>query len=256
MANLARLPLLIAAFSLFASFAQPACAKPNVAALQAKYQALSATYSAENPAWRPAAPASGSILFIAPDEYSPAPAIDDAPSAARTKYAAELFELAREAADAGQLSLAFQWATETLREDPNHAEARRVLGYEQRDGQWLTAYGIRMLDAGKTWDAHRGWVSASDSKLSGANEKSDAARHADIKNGWQVRTDHFLVTTNHSLAAGAELAAQLERLYQVWRQLFAGFYLHRERGSWPVCWRSRRPPAGPPVPGLLPSRPQ
>jgi len=37
------------------------------------------------------------------------------------------------------------------------------------------------------------------------------------------------VTTNHSLAAGAELAARLERLYQVWRQLFAGyFYTEKE----------------------------
>src|SRR5204863_3644081 len=52
----------------------------------------------------------------------------------------------------------------------------------------------------------------------------DASRHTNIKNGWQVRTDHFFVTTNHSLAAGAELAARLERLYQIWRQLFAGFY--------------------------------
>ena len=56
------------------------------------------------------------------------------------------------------------------------------------------------------------------------NSKADAARRADIKSGWQVRTDHFQVTTNHSLAAGAELAARLEQLYQIWRQLFAGFY--------------------------------
>ena len=55
--------------------------------------------------------------------------------------------------------------------------------------------------------------------------EADAARHSDMKNGWQVRTDHFLVTTNHSLEAAAELAARLERLHQVWRQLFAGFYL-------------------------------
>ncbi len=54
--------------------------------------------------------------------------------------------------------------------------------------------------------------------------EADAARHADIRHGWALRTDHFLVTTNHSLAAGAELAARLERLYQIWRQLFAGFY--------------------------------
>jgi hypothetical protein len=33
------------------------------------------------------------------------------------------------------------------------------------------------------------------------------------------------VTSNHSQAAAAELAARLERLHQIWRQLFAGFYL-------------------------------
>ena len=54
------------------------------------------------------------------------------------------------------MSLAFQWATETLRENPDHAEARRVLGYEQRDGQWLTPYGVKMSDAGKLWDAKAG----------------------------------------------------------------------------------------------------
>ena len=59
------------------------------------------------------------------------------------------FDLAKQAADAGQLSLAFQWATEALRENPDHADARRVLGYEQRDGQWLTAYGVKMFDAGR-----------------------------------------------------------------------------------------------------------
>ena len=32
------------------------------------------------------------------------------------------------------------------------------------------------------------------------------------------------MTSNHSLAAAADLAARLERLHQIWRQLFAGFY--------------------------------
>ena len=59
------------------------------------------------------------------------------------------------------------------------------------------------------------WISA----------ETDAQRRNDIKNGWQLRTDHFLITTNHSLHAAAELAVRLERLHQVWRQLFAGFYL-------------------------------
>ena len=52
----------------------------------------------------------------------------------------------------------------------------------------------------------------------------DAARRTRIEDGWSVRTDHFLVTSNGSLEAAAELAARLERLHQVWQQLFAGYW--------------------------------
>ena len=67
-------------------------------------------------------------------------ALDASTQAVRKKHADALFELARQAAEAGQLSLAFQWATETVRENPDHAEARRVLGYEQRE--WAVADGV------------------------------------------------------------------------------------------------------------------
>ena len=58
--------------------------------------------------------------------------------------------------------------------------------------------------------------------------EEDARRHADIDEGWQLRTDHFLVTTNHSLEAAADFATRLEKLYQIWQQMFAGFYLEKE----------------------------
>jgi hypothetical protein len=92
-----------------------------------------------------------------------------------------------------------------------------------------------MLDAGKQWHPTFGWLTTEDIPRYEAGERrvgnrwisaeEDTARRRDIKKGWQIRTDHFLVTTNHSLEAGAELAARLERLHQVWRQLFAGFYM-------------------------------
>lgn len=155
----------------------------------------------------------GTLLFVGPDQYTGSESLGEAYRTQRNQYADALFELAKRAADAGQLSLAFEWATETVRENPDHAEARRVLGYEQHDGQWLTPYAKRMVDAGKKWDPHAGWVA-----------KDDAAKDRKPgKNGWQVRTDNFLVTSNDSLAASADLAARLERLYQIWRQLFAGF---------------------------------
>jgi hypothetical protein len=163
-----------------------------------------------------------------------------------------LVALAKQAALAGQTSLAFQWTTEAVRENPDHAAARRILGYQQRDSRWLTAYGARMADGGKSWHPKFGWIVASDVTRYEAGERlvggkwvsaeEEAARHSDMRNGWQVRTDHFLVTTNHSLEAAAELAARLERLHQVWRQLFAGFYLN-ERGVGELFESDRQPRA-------------
>jgi hypothetical protein len=184
----------------------------GIAELQQEYQDLSSGYAPTVPNWRPERPASGSLLFVAPDQYTGEVGGEEYRDA-RNAYAEKLFSLAKRAADDGQLSLAFEWATEAVRENPDHADARRVLGYEKHDGQWLTPYAKRMVTAGKHWDPQAGWIA-----------KDDAAKDRNPgKNGWQVRTDNFLVTSNDSLAAAADLAARLERLYQVWRQLFAGF---------------------------------
>ena len=212
-------------------------AQPQVADLRSAYQLLNNRFAAGMADWRPAAAATGSLIFVAENQYSGDSQSDKRLRERRDEYANALFTLAKQAAEAGQLSLAFQWATETLRENPDHADARRVLGYEQRNGQWLTAYGAQMADAkeAKVWHPRFGWIAAADSARVEAGERlvngrwvsaaTDAARHTTIANGWVVRTDHFLVRTDHSLEAGVELAARLERLHQVWRQLFAGFYL-------------------------------
>lgn len=186
----------------------------EAAELRSEYDRLSTAYSATVPGWRPASPASGSLLFVAPDTYTGEAPDGEQYRAAANKYADGLFDLARRAAAAGQLSLAIEWVTEAVRENPDHAEARRVLGYELVDGQWLTPFAQRMVAAGKHWTPEGGWVADGD--------KDKATTPG--RDGWQVRTDDFLVTSNHSQAAAAKLAAQLERLHQIWRQLFAGFY--------------------------------
>jgi hypothetical protein len=183
---------------------------------------------------------SGRVLFVPQDEYSlenTRPLNDAETKLRRDQLANEIFALAKQAAKAGELSLAFQWATETLRENPDHADARRVLGYEQRDGKWLTAYGVQMFDARepKVWHPKFGWIGPTQAARYEAGERlvggrwisaaSDAARHTTMSNGWLVRTDHFLVRTDHGLEAAAGLAGRLEHLQQIWRQLFAGYYL-------------------------------
>ncbi len=190
-------------------------AKPQaVGGLRGEYERLSSAYAANVPGWRPERPKSGSLLFVAPDKYTGTELNGERYQAQRSEYADALFELAKRAAEAGQLSLALEWSTEAARENPDHAAARRVLGYEQHDGQWLTPFARRMVDAGKQWYPQVGWFTA-----------DEASKGRKLGRGsWQVRTDHFLVTSNHSQRAAAELAARLERLHQIWRQLFAGFY--------------------------------
>jgi hypothetical protein len=196
-----------------------AAAPGSTSELRAEYARLSAAYAPQVPGWRPMPPASGSLLFVAPDQYTGTETGGEPFRAQRDTYAEELFELAKRAAAEEQLSLAFEWATETVRENPDHADARRVLGYEEHSGEWLTPFAKRMVDAGKRWDPQVGWVSPED-----AGKETKPGR-----DGWQVRTDNFLVTSNHSQAVAAELAGRLEQLHQIWRQLFAGFcYTDRE----------------------------
>jgi hypothetical protein len=209
-------------------------AASSAAELQAEYARLTAEAAQAEPGWRPKQPATGSLLFIAPDQYSGSATSGSPVDDVRKKQADALFDLAKRAADAGQLSLAYQWVTEAVRENPDHADARRVLGYEQKNGEWLTAFAARMVDAGKVWDPRFGWIVADDIPRYEKGERLvgkqwvtaavDAARRTRIEDGWQVRTDHFLVTSNASLEAAAELAARLEGLHQIWQQLFAGYW--------------------------------
>jgi hypothetical protein len=128
-----------------------------------------------------------------------------------------------------------QWATRAVREDPDHAEARRVLGYRRVGDTWAGNYAARRLERGEIWHPRFGWIHAEDLPRWEAGERplgsrwftaeEDARRHATIDDGWQLRTDHFLVVTDHSLEAAAELATRLEKLYQIWQQMFGGFYL-------------------------------
>ncbi|TWT87500.1 hypothetical protein Mal64_30400 [Pseudobythopirellula maris] len=168
-------------------------------------------------------------VYLAPDTYTRFAAPAD-PQAAALR-----FDEAARAAAQGEPSRALSLATETLALDPDHAEARRVLGYERVDGRWLTPYQERLVGRGQAWDPRFGWSAVEDLPRLEAGERrhgrrwvsaeTDAKLHAEIADGWQVRSDHFVVTTNHSLAAAAALAEELERYCQAWRQLFAGYCL-------------------------------
>lgn len=178
--------------------------------------------------------AAGKLLFVAEDVYSGEVEAQEL-SAGRRELSAACFERARESCGRGDVAGALQWATRALRVDPDHTDARRVLGYRRVGNQWAGGYAARRMERGEVWNREFGWIAEVDVARYEAGERplgkrwvsveEDARRHSTIDKGWQIRTDHFRVVTNESRAAAVELALRLERLYQIWLQLFGDFYL-------------------------------
>lgn len=175
-------------------------------------------------------------LFLANDIYSPniyPPAPDTETDTAGKRE--QFFRNAREACQRGDVGAALRIATKIISVAPDDAGARRVLGYRRIGDQWAGSYAARRLEQGEDWHPQFGWIEAGDLPRYEAGERplgkrwipadEDARRHAAIDDGWQIRTDHFRVITNHSREEATRLASQLESLYQAWQQLFGGFYL-------------------------------
>ncbi|MGH7140623.1 MAG: DUF1570 domain-containing protein, partial [Pirellulales bacterium] len=166
-----------------------------------------------------------------------------------------LYDLGMAAADEREFALAYQLVHATLREDPAHEAARRLLGYKQHEGEWLTQYEFNKAKSNQVWHPQFGWLSRKQVARYEAGERfykgrwisadDDARLHADMERGWEIATEHFQVRTNHSLEEGAELAARLEELYGVWRQIFVRYVFTDEqlarsfRDGTPLAHRSR-----------------
>jgi hypothetical protein len=158
---------------------------------------------------------------------------------AREAHAEALFALSTEAVEEGEASQAFPMLVETLRENPDHAEARKILGYERLNDRWLTPFEARKTREKQVWHPKFGWLPAANVKRHEGGEqfyrnrwmKSEDANRlgAQPKNGWNVATEHYIVHTDHSLEEGVRLATRLERLYDVWQQMFAGFCATEEQ---------------------------
>jgi hypothetical protein len=157
----------------------------------------------------------------------------------RHAQADALLALAEEAVAAGQASAAFRLLPEVLHENPDHPQARKILGYEEFGGRWLSAFEVAKARAGQVWDDRFGWLPADHVPRYEAGERFDGVRwlkaedetrlRASPKRGWDIVTEHYNVHTTHSLQAGVRLATRLEQLYDAWQQLFAGFVANEAR---------------------------
>lgn len=124
--------------------------------------------------------------------------------ALRSAQAEGLYALSKQYLAADDPTRAYQTLHEVLREDPDHAAARAVLGFRKADNVW---------------------------RVPGATTGTRKASLAhglvkDFKPGsyWRVTTAHFQVATDAGAAEGQKFGEQLERLHTVWRQAFFRFW--------------------------------
>ncbi len=151
----------------------------------------------------------------------------------RREHAAELFDLARRAVRRCP-SLAYMFALSAIHADPDNEPARRLFGYQKYHNRWCTFYQIRQLRSDKVWHERFGWLPKShvrryeqeqrytDGRWISADE--DAREHRNIRSGWDVRTEHYTIRTNHSIETAVQLGEKLERLYRIWSQIFIRYY--------------------------------
>jgi hypothetical protein len=168
----------------------------------------------------------------------------------RQEAAKDLFELATKAIKPPEsFALADQCLRDVIEREPDHAEARRLLGYVPHQGGWATPFAARMLAEGSVLDATYGWVKADwvphlkqgelpDRSLTRwlPAEQADALRR-DWATRWEISTEHFRISTNVPLNEAISFGRKLEDLHQLFFALMADVV---DPNRLPLARRSRQ----------------
>lgn len=151
----------------------------------------------------------------------------------REKFGDDMYRLSRTALHAGFPSFAYRLVRETAEIFPDHRQARRLLGYVRLENRWVTPFAAKMARERRVWHETYGWLRIEDVKRyengerfyrrwMSADQESEIRR--DFRHAWDIRTEHFLIKTNHSLERGVEIATKLEEFYEFFQQTFVGYF--------------------------------
>ena len=178
---------------------------------------------------------------VTAEEASPSPGLNPAELSLRLEVAGQLFDLATAAGKipSPPLALIDECLRGVLQRQPNHAEARRLLGFIPHAGLgWATPFAARELASGKIKDATFGWVPTGwvphlqrgelpaplPSTRWLAAPEADALRSDpknDLKNGWQIHTEHFDIYSNVPLSEVIAFGRHLETFHQLFGSVMA-----------------------------------
>jgi hypothetical protein len=151
-------------------------------------------------------------------------------------FAKDLYVLSRRALDAGHVSFSIDLVREVLLHDSDHPTARKILGFVRNNNrdEWVSAFEKEKLKRKEVWTDQFGWLPRDSVDRYQRGERFynrrwiSAASEAEIRhefsNAWEVRTEHYLVKTNHSLERGVEVARKLEDFHGLFFQMMAGFF--------------------------------
>lgn len=121
----------------------------------------------------------------------------------RSAYAEALFELARSELSVNRAAQAYQLLHEVLRENPDHAQARRILGYTKGRSGWLLAGSTSPPTPGRKAHPKYRWA---------------AGKY------WRRETPHYSIATSAGPKQAIDLGQKLEELHALWRQTFFSFW--------------------------------
>lgn len=149
-------------------------------------------------------------------------------------YALNLYALSRKALKEQHTSLAFQLVSEILKQNPDHPQARGLLGYKRVGDEWMTPFAIQKKSKKEVWHDDFGWIESKHVPRYENGERyyngnwitaqREETIRSDFKNAWVVETEHFLVRTNHSQEKGVRLAVAVEAFHRYFMREFAGFF--------------------------------
>ena len=152
----------------------------------------------------------------------------------RKEYAQKLDLLAQNAVKTGFPSYAYQLIREAASHDTDHARARRLLGFVRHKDEWVSAFEKLKLEKNEVWTDQFGWLPAAHvAKYQQGlrhfggdwiSAEKEAAVRQDFRKAWEIRTEHYLLRTNHSLERGVALASALEEFQRFFQQTFAAFF--------------------------------
>ncbi|MBI1249704.1 hypothetical protein GC197_17910 [bacterium] len=152
------------------------------------------------------------VLYLAPQQ-APLEPKADAPQLIqywyrkfreiREQYAEALFKHARQLVDADLGTASYRTLHEVLRHNPDHAEARRILGYSLINGKWRRPGVVTQAKQPRYQHPKFDWP---------------------VRTFWQIDTPHFQIMTNHSQEDGIKLGERMEIVYSAWEQMFFPYW--------------------------------